>query len=59
MTMGLNAFSGVLTLFQYMGLSILYDPEKLTLWLCMAYPKKKKKSYHNSYQEIAGPLSWL
>ena len=43
MTMGLNAFSGVLTLFQYMGLSILYDPEKLTLWLCMAYPKKKKK----------------
>lgn len=45
MTMGLNAFSGVLTLFQYMGLSILYDPEKLTLWLCMAYPKKKKKNH--------------
>lgn len=31
MTIGLNAFSGILTLFQDMSLSIIYDPQNLTL----------------------------
>lgn len=31
MTIGLNAFYGILTLFQCMGLSIKYDPQNLTL----------------------------
>lgn len=57
MTIDLNAFSGILTLFQYMGLSIIHDPQKLTL----RYVWSLKMNYTATcmYREIAGLLSWL
>lgn len=46
MTIGLNAFSGILTLFQDMGLSIICDLQKLTLQLCV---RSQNELYYNLY----------
>lgn len=55
--MGCNAFSRILTLFQYMDLSIIYDLEKLILWLCVKYQNWSTTT--NMHREIIVLLSWL